>query len=226
MHTAFVYLKLICSRLCKPCCQAENTYLSSLILGNLPVTSLVDTLHHRASHAANTLVDPAPSAEQLADIISCAMSAPDHGKLRPWRFVVITGEARHRLGEALSIAATEADNAVTAEKKSMIKSKPLRSPMIIACVTEITENQPKVPVFEQILSTGAAIQQLQLGANDLGFGCAWLSGPFCNATPVKELLQAAEKDLVAGFVYIGTPSHPAPQKPRPKAADHMVYLDK
>lgn len=190
------------------------------------MTSLVDTLRDRASHAANTLVDPAPSEEQLSNIISCAMSAPDHGKLRPWRFVIITGEARHRLGEALSTAATEADNTVTAEKQNMIKAKPLRSPMIIACVTEITENQPKVPVFEQILSTGAAIQQLQLGANDLGFGCAWLSGPFCNMAPVKDLLQAAEKDLVAGFVYIGTPSHPAPQKQRPKVADHMVYLDK
>lgn len=189
------------------------------------MTSLVDTLLNRASHAASTLTEPAPSKDQLLTLVGCALTAPDHGKLRPWRFLVISGDARHRLGESLSAAARDADPEISSEKLDIIKSKPLRSPTIIACLLETTDELPKVPVFEQILSGGAAIQQLQLAANDMGFGCAWLSGPFCNAAPVKDLLNAAEKDLVAGFIYIGTPSHPAPQKPRPQAADRLAFLE-
>lgn len=189
------------------------------------MSTLVDTLLNRASHAANTLVEPMPDQAQLERIIGCALTAPDHGKLRPWRFVVMSGDARLKLGEALATAAQQSDSSLSTEKLDMVRAKTLRSPMIIACVTEITEDLDKVPPFEQILSTGAAVQQLQLAANALGFGCAWLSGPYSNAPAVKDLLKAAEKDLVAGFVYIGTPSQAAPAKPRPHLADHLVFLD-
>ncbi|MGB0867895.1 MAG: nitroreductase family protein, partial [Granulosicoccaceae bacterium] len=176
---------------------------------------LIDTLVSRASHAANTLIEPAPSTEQLEILISCALSAPDHGKLRPWHFVAIEGEARGRLGQALRQAAQVADPALSDDKAALLESKPLRAPMIIACLTHIIEDLPKVPVFEQILSTGAAVQQLQIAANAMGYGCVWLSGPYCNTAPVKDLLKAADKDLVAGFIYIGTPEQAAPSKPRP-----------
>ncbi len=190
------------------------------------MNSLVDTLLGRASHPAHTLEEPVPNSDQLSKIIACALSAPDHGKLRPWRFVVIQGDQRNQLGEALASAAKNENPDIDDEKLSMIKSKPLRSPMIITVVATVVEDLPKVPVFEQILSTGAAAQQLQLGANDLGFGCIWLSGPFCNSVAVKDFLEAAENDLVAGFIYIGTPFHTAPQKARPAVADHLKYLDK
>lgn len=189
------------------------------------MSTLVDTLLDRASHAANTLAAPAPDQHQIKRIVGSALTAPDHGKLRPWRFVVISEEARHQLGNALAIAAAQADPSLSSDKQDMIKAKALRAPMIIACLVEITEELEKVPPFEQILSAGAAIQQMQLAANDLGFGCCWLSGPYSNTAPVKEFLNAAEKELIAGFVYIGTPSQPAPKKPRPALADHLVFMN-
>lgn len=186
--------------------------------------TLLDTLRHRASHAVNTLDEPAPDRGQIDTMIACALSAPDHGKLRPWRFVVIEGAARLRLGAALCEAAAAADPDFGEEQAATLAKKALRAPLIVACVTEITTGLAKVPEFEQVLSTGAAMQQLQLAAGDMGFGSVWLSGPHCNAEAVKSLLGAADKDLVAGFIYLGTPSQSAPAKPRPAVADHLSVL--
>jgi len=188
------------------------------------VTSLADTLINRASHAVSSLEEPAPDAAQVEELVRCALSAPDHGKLRPWKFRVLAGDARQLLADSLIAAAKLKDSQLSQEQLDALGSKPFRAPMIIACVTEVTEGFEKVPVFEQILSTGAAIQQLQLAANARGFGCCWLTGPHANSAPVKTLLGAAEKDLVAGFIYIGTPKVDAPQKPRPPVDVHLSYL--
>ncbi len=188
------------------------------------MNTLVDTLLNRASHAPATLEEPAPTAEQLEQIVQCALSAPDHGKLRPWRFVAIDGESRRLLGEATATAAQAADASLSEQQLEAIRNKPFRSPLIVACVVDITHDHPKTPEFEQLLSAGAAIQQLQLAANDLGFGAIWLSGPHCNAAAVKQLLGAPEKDIVAGFIYLGSPTLPAPAKQRPLVAEHLSYL--
>lgn len=188
------------------------------------MNTIVETLLKRASHAANTLETPAPDTAQLEEIISCALTAPDHGKIRPWQFTIIQDEGRQRLGRALANAALAADSSLDSEKLAAIGAKPLRAPMIIAITVKIVDDLPKVPPFEQILSTGAATQQMQLAANALGFGCVWVSGPYCNSEAIKKMLGAVESDLVAGFVYIGTPKKPAPEKKRPLVSEHIAYL--
>lgn len=185
---------------------------------------IIDSLLERASHAPTTLEAPAPSRTQIEQIVQCALTAPDHGKLRPWHFVVVEGDARHALGKATAEGAATADESLSEDQLARMRNKALRSPLIIACVVKTVPNHPKIPEFEQLLCTGAAIQQLQLAANALGFGAIWLSGPHCNSTPVKKLLGAAEEHTVAGYIYLGTPTTSAPAKLRPTPSEHMSFL--
>lgn len=188
------------------------------------MNAIIDKLLERASHAPNTLEAPAPSHSQIEQIIQCALSAPDHGKLRLWHFVVIEGDARLALGKATAEGAAIADHNLDEDKLALMRGKTLRSPLIIACVLKTVADHPKIPVFEQLLSTGAAIQQLQLAANALGFGAIWLSGAHCNSAPVKKLLGAAEEHTVAGYIYLGPPTKLAPAKQRPAPSEHMSFL--
>jgi len=182
---------------------------------------LLDALHNRHSVPANLLSEPAPNDEQLNDILKCAVTAPDHGKLSPWRFIIIRDEARYALGELLEQAAKERDPDIENEKLEKIKSKPLRSPLIIVIVTTITADHPKTPEVEQTLSSGAAIQLMQLGATALGFGSIWLSGANTYDENVKTGLGIARKDQIAGFLYLGTPDDSKVVRKRPDVSDHV-----
>ena len=102
-----------------------------------------------------------------------------------------------------------------------MKQKPLRSPMIVVIVATITENHPKTPEIEQILSAGAATTLIQLAATASGFGSIWLSGPNTYREDVKAALGVAKKDHIVGFVYLGTPTKPAAMKERPALHDHL-----
>lgn len=186
------------------------------------MNSLLDTLHARHSFPASQLTEPAPNEQQLNDILQCAITAPDHGKLSPWRFIVIRGSARQALGDVFAQAATLRDPELSEQKIERMREKPLRSPLIVVIVTTLTPDHPKAPEIEQTLSAGAAVQLMQLGATATGFGSIWLSGANAYDENVKQALGIESKDQITGFLYLGTAPDAQPTRRRPELADHVT----
>ncbi|WP_413786749.1 nitroreductase [Psychrobacter sp. 1044] len=160
---------------------------------------------------------PAPTHAQIETAIECAATAPDHKKLRPWRFIVTQGDARHELGNAL-VAAAKAkavQEGETLSEKDIAKTQamPLRAPVIITVVTKIQAHK-KVPPFEQMLSAGAAVQNLILALKAQGFSTVWRTGLLCNEPAVKSYFDVGPDDYVTAFVYTGTsPKNEPARKP-------------
>ena len=163
------------------------------------------------------LNEPAPNNEQIRAAIGCAATAPDHKKLRPWRFIVTQGEARHQLGQALVDAAQAkaAQDGEELSEKTLHKTAnmPLRAPIIITVVTHMQEHK-KVPPFEQMLSAGSAVQNLILALKAQGFSTVWRTGLLCNEPAVKAYFDVSEDDYVTAFIYTGTsPAKKSLRKP-------------
>ena len=180
--------------------------------------------HHQSTPAKN-LIEPAPTADQLELILQSAMSAPDHGGLQPFRFLVIEGDARYQLANVFEQAVRQRKPDADAETINKQKQKPLRSPLIIvviACIQDI----PKVPDIEQVLCAGVAAQQIQLACSSLNFGSVWLSGDNCYDLFVHQSLGLDIKEQMVGFVYIGTADAQHTEKPRPPASAITQYWNK
>lgn len=180
-------------------------------------------LQSRTSIPAKLLGEPKPNAEQLDEILKAAVAAPDHGCLRPWRFIIIEGDARKKLGDVFAKAAITRDPTLDAAQVERQREKPLRSPTILTVVCSIHENHAKVPVLEQILSAGTAAHQAMLAANALGFGAIWLTGPNAFDESVKAALNINEKDQIIGFIYLGTATIAKPNIQRPDAKKYTEF---
>lgn len=161
------------------------------------------------------LASPAPSQEQWAQIIAAGCSAPDHGRLKPWQFRLIEGDALSALGDLFVKAqqlANEQDGVELSEQQmTRTRELPLRAPALLAVVAQITENH-KIPVIEQITATAAATQNIQLALMDLGFGCMWRTGHFAFNDTVKHGLGFEAKDEIIGFLYVGTTQKQPPAR--------------
>lgn len=177
----------------------------------------ISLLTGRHSTAPDRLDEPAPSGADLETILQSAVTAPDHGGLQPWRLILIRGEARRRLGEVFAEATQARDPGADDDALAKQASKPLRAPLIIAVAAHIDADNPKIPIIEQLLSAGAAAQQIQLAAIALGYGAIWLTGPNAHDGAVAEALGLDLDDRIVAFVNIGTPrqSDAPPQRPGP-----------
>lgn len=183
-------------------------------------TSKLSFLIDHVSIPAAQLEDPAPSSAQLDAILQSAMSAPDHGNLTPFRFIIIQGEARHELGRVFETAAGARNLDPDAIKKQ--RDKPLRSPMII-CVVARLHHAPKIPEIEQMLSAGCAAQHIQLACSSLGFGSIWLTGDNCYDQMVYQALGLDINERLAGFIYVGSLKDSLPAKSRIPASEITQY---
>jgi len=135
-------------------------------------------------------------------ILAAAQRAPDHGRLRPWRFVVIEGEARQAFGQLLAISLRRREPEASEAKLEAERNKALRAPLIIAVAAEVQEH-PRIPQIEQILAVGAAVENMLLAAHALGFGANWKTGPAAYDPTFKEALGLASTAQLVGFVYLG-----------------------
>ena len=161
----------------------------------------LSALHGRVS--CPRLVDPAPSGEVLENIQKAAFRAADHARMRPWRFLVIEGEARSELGKLFVRAQVPKKEALTDKQIERITSKPLRAPMIIVVIASIKKN-PKVPEIEQIISAGAAAQNMITAAYAQGVGAIWRTGDVAYDSTVMDGLGLTENEKIVGFLYLGT----------------------
>lgn len=162
----------------------------------------LEALHSRTSMAA--LAEPGPTPEQLRAILRAGVRANDHGMMRPWKFLIIEGEARNRFGAIMAEVMRAEKPDMTEAALADIAAKPLRAPTIIAVVAATRPN-PKVPQIEQILAAGGAAQLMTAAAFALGVGSIWRTGSFTYARRTHELLGLSPDDHLVGFLYLGTP---------------------
>lgn len=166
----------------------------------------MDALQALTSRVSVAVLDaPGPTPAQLEMLLQAALRAPDHGMVRPWRFMVIEGDDRHRFGEILCRAKQAMAPSVDAADLEKLARKPLRAPMILVAVAEVDENH-RVPVIEQVVSTGAAVQNIMVAAHALGLGAMWRTGALASHPLVKQALGFSDKDEIVGFIYLGTPA--------------------
>jgi nitroreductase len=176
-----------------------------------PSPETLTLLAERRSSSAATLQAPGPDADQLADLLRIAARAPDHGKLFPWRFIVLEGEGKAAYARALeTIAAEQGHNPAALAKLS-------NPPLAVAVVSRVSEG--KIPLWEQQLSAGAVCALLLVAAEAMGFGANWITDWYAYDAYARRALGLAEAERVAGFVYLGTPSEPPLERVRPDVTD-------
>ena len=154
---------------------------------------------------------PGPTPDQLDVILRAGSRAPDHGRMQPFRFLVVEGEARNRLGELLAAALGNREPEAAASVLDSERAKALRAPTIVAVAAALRPN-PKVPDIEQVLAAGAACQNMMLAAYAMGLGVAWRTGAAAYDIGVKAGLGFDASDAIVGFLYIGTPAGTPPQR--------------
>ncbi|MFF3957455.1 nitroreductase family protein [Streptomyces sp. NPDC001890] len=162
----------------------------------------------RARRSTIRLTAPAPSRDELVDLLSAAATAPDHGQLRPWRVIAICGTARARLGEAAAEAAPTADLA------ERTVTKHLRAPLMLALVFQ-PRDHPTIPRWEQLAATSAMATTLLLLLDARGWGGVWFGGPYPNAPQVRKHLGVGDGEQLLGYLHVGTPV--PGEEPRPRA---------
>ena len=172
------------------------------------------------------LTEPGPDAAQLHDLLALAAAAPDHGQLTPWRFVVIGPSARARLAEGFALALTDRDPQASEEQVRHAREKAHRSPLLMLVVACLGPRDPDIPALERMVSVGAAVQNLLLGAHAMGFGTGLTSGKAMTSTRLRALLTLTDNEVPVCCINIGTVGrHKLRQGKRPAPASFTTSLD-
>ena len=173
----------------------------------------IDLLFERVSRPI--LEAPGPTDEQLDLMFRAALRAPDHARLRPWRFLTVTGEGRAALGELMAAVALEDKPDLSPEAINRFKGLPLRAPTLILAICH-TREHPKVPVIEQQLSLAAAVQNILLSAHGQGFGA------ICYHPLMETGLELADNEQLLGFIYLGMPTGSVKKLHHPDVNDFVT----
>jgi nitroreductase len=180
----------------------------------LPITASPEVtafLARRRSASAALLEAPGPDAEQTELLLRLAARVPDHGKLFPWRFIVLQGAGKAAFVDALfDIARARPDRELATTKLGKVAPAPLG----VVVVSRVTPGH-KIPEWEQELSSGAVCMNLLTAAQALGFGANWITDWYSYDPAALDLLGLAPGERVAGFVFVGTPSAAPLERVRP-----------
>ncbi len=181
-----------------------------------------EAIHHRHMNV-KVKQDAVPRAV-IEKLLSAAVQAPNHYKVRPWRFVVLTGEGLDKLGDvfAASFAARQPD--LPAEALEKTRAFPHRAPLIIAVGVD-KPAEPKVLEIENIVAVGAACQNILLAAEAEGLAVKWRTGEWADDVKVKEFLGFAPDQHLIAFLYIGYPEMTTEHEPRPSFEERTVWME-
>ena len=187
------------------------------------MTATLDLLKTRRSVPPALLDEPGPDRAQLDTILTAAARVPDHGKLAPWRFIVIAGDARAKVGEVIA-AAFAADNPDAGpERLAQERARLTHAPVAIAVVSRAGPHV-KIPEWEQVLSAGAVSMNLVVAANAMGYATSWLTEWHAYDRRVLDALGLAPQERLAGYVHIGRGREIPSDRPRPDLADIVTTL--
>lgn len=165
------------------------------------------------------MAEPGPSEAELRAMLEAGCAAPDHGRLRPWRFLVVRGAARERLGELFADAALVANPAAPAGDVEKQRTAPMRAPVIVVVVSRIDRRQGRPPEIEQVAACAAAAQNILLAAHAMGYAGKWSTGRNAYMPEIKAGLGVGPQDHVIGFLYIGSLGALQEPSPRPDLSD-------
>jgi nitroreductase len=182
----------------------------------LPVEAapeVVAFLARRRSASAMALAAPGPDEAQLADILRLAVRVPDHGKLAPWRFVILQGAAK----DAFAAKITELANSQANPTKAKAALRKLtRPPVAVAVISRFIPGE--IPEWEQRQSASAVCHQMLLAASALGWGANWITDWYSYDPRATAILGLAEGEQVAGYLYLGTTTEQPQERVRPDVA--------
>ena len=174
--------------------------------------------------SALKLEAPGPSAAELRTMFDAAVRAPDHGRLRPWRFVVIGTEQRALFGQVMADSLLRREPSASEAILEKERAKALRAPVIVVVAARPRRGH-KIPEIEQIASAAAAAQTIVLAAPAMGYGAVWRTGAPAYDPGVRVALGLAADDEIIGFIYIGTNVGGSSSFPRPQAAEFVTDWD-
>ncbi|MEH6665912.1 MAG: nitroreductase [Brevundimonas sp.] len=182
-----------------------------------PSEACLKRLSTRRSTPAQTLGAPGPGDDQIARIIAVAARTPDHGKLAPWRFVILGAAAKGRIADQLETMAPD-------PKGVAVLAKLRASPVCIMVVAAPAASQ-KIPVWEQELSAGAVCMNLLHAADAMGYGANWITDWYSYEPAATALFGVRDGERIAGFIHLGTPAAPPLERDRPDLSALISRLD-
>ncbi|MBX8538497.1 nitroreductase family protein [Pseudomonas cichorii] len=171
----------------------------------------LDVLLNRVS--VPRLVDPAPDAAQREILFGAALRSPDHGQLRPYRFITVEGPARERMGELLVEALQQGGGEITPQALDKARLGPLRAPLVVVVVARLQDHF-KVPRKEQLITAGCAAHAVLLAAYAQGVGAVWRTGDLSYSPHVAKGFGLADDEEIIAFLYLGTPQNPPRDAPK------------
>lgn len=183
----------------------------------MSASRLLDALDARRSVPSRQLGEPGPDSATLLRMLRAASRVPDHGKLVPFRFIRIAGDARQRLGDFLAERSQQRDPQASDAAIDKDRQRFSHAPLVITVVARL-QPQHKVPVQEQLLTAGCVCFALLQAAQAEGFGAQWLTAWMAYDPQVKAHLGLGPDEAIAGFIHIGTPRMDAPERDRPDPA--------
>jgi nitroreductase len=183
---------------------------------------IFDVIHSR--HSVNKVKpDPLPRSV-IEKLLSAGVQAPNHYKVHPWRFVVLTGTARERLGEVMAASFRARFPDLPEDGLSKERAKPLRAPVVIAVAAD-KPSEPKVNEIENICAVAAACQNILLAAQAEGLGAIWRTGDAARDPKIKEFLGFEPDQHLIGFLYIGYPDLTSAPLERPSFEDRTIWME-
>ncbi len=187
------------------------------------MNATLDLLRTRRSVPPIRLDGPGPDPAELDAILTLAARVPDHGKLAPWRFLVIAGEARARIGDILADAYAADHPEADAGRLDLERARLAHAPVVVGVVSR-AQPHIKIPEWEQVLSAGAVCMNLVVAANASGFATAWLTEWFAYDRRVLDALGLDPREKIAGFIHLGHPQEIPSDRPRPDLAEIVTRL--
>jgi len=197
---------------------------ASVLADNDPATLAAALMQSRQTILPRRLLAPGPDEQQLGMILNAAATAPDHGQLLPWRFVLVPQAARFRLADVFGAALMERDAQATAEQVAQAREKAQRSPLLLLVVVDSQRGDAEIDLSERTVSAGCAVQNMLLMATALGFGSALTSGKALKSTGLRALFGLTEGEQALCFVSIGTAQSRKPARLRPAPGDFVTSL--
>lgn len=178
----------------------------------------------RRSVLPKRLFNPSPTDQELDLIYLAAAAAPDHGLIRPWRFVICTDPTRNALAEVFAEVLLARDNLATPEQVTDLKNKAHRAPFLMLVVINIRGLDSKIPVGERYVSAGCAVQNVLLMAHSMGYGASPTSGRAMYANPIRKLFRLSDDEDPLCFISIGTVDKQKPAQPRMVSKDFVSSI--
>lgn len=170
------------------------------------------------------LFDPGPTAAQIEQLFRAAAAAPDHGQLRPWRFVLVPTDKRAELADVFAQALMDRDAGATPEQIESAREKAHRAPWLSLVVACLGPREPDIPMLERMVSVGCAVQNMLLCAHSMAFGAGLTSGQAMSSPRMRSLFQLQAGEEAVCFINVGTPSNRKVPSLRPEPSEFVSSL--